>query len=283
MNWLLEPLYQHVHDLGWRDLLEITFFSLMVYGLQLWLRHDTQKPLLGYWYTYCGVWATASWLGLSTISFALLMLLPAAITMFVLIHQRTLQKNYIALKTVRSASLPSDNWLDALMQTALIKINANRPFLAIIEHQDALDAMLTTTMPLHATLKKELLVLLLDSMPAEQEYAVWLTMHGIIRGINAQWATSADVVNKSVELATWQQDALFFTALTDAVVLYANTRNRTFTLVAQGKSIEHMTAQSAQRFIKQHHTSSLSAKSTKGDTIHGYCHTQTNHTKQPMP
>lgn len=281
MNWF-EPLHQHVLDLGWRDFLEIAFFSLMVYGLQLWLRHDTQKPLLGYWYAYCGVWATASWLGLSTISFALLMLLPAAITMFVLIHQRTLQKNYIALKTVRPASLSSDNWLDALMQTALIKINANRPFLAIIEHQDALDTMLTTTMPLHATLKKELLVLLLDSLPTEQEHAVWLTTHGIIRGINAQWATSADVVNKPTELAPWQQDALFFTALTDAIVLYANNGNRTFTVVAKGKSIEHMTAQNAQRFIKQHHTASPAAKPNKGDTIHGYSHTQTNHRQQSM-
>lgn len=282
MNWLFEPLHQYLYTLSWRDALEIVFFSTLVYAVQLWLRHDTQKPLLGYWYLYCGIWIGASWLELSTITYALLIGLPAAITMFVLVHQRTLQKNYLALRTVRPAELPPDNWLDVLMQTALITINSNKSFCAIIEHQDSLETMLTCALPLHATLKKELLMLLLDGVSVEQETGVWVTTQGIIRGINARWTTHSDATNTPTALAPWQQDALFFTSLTDALILYGNCANRTFTVVAQGTMHEHMTAHNAQRYIKQHHLSKPSLATQKGETIHGSYRSQTDHKQQSL-
>jgi len=280
MNWLLEPFYQHLYDLGWRDVVEIVFFSLIVYGLQLWLSHDTQKPLLGYWYTYCGLWIGASFLNLSTITLALLVLLPAAITLFVLIHQRTLQKNYLSLRTVHAQYPSPDNWLDVLMQTALININRNTSLYAVIEHQDSLETMLTTPLPLHAILKKELLVLLLDSITLDNEKYVWVTTQGLIRGINATWSSHTDAINTPKSLSEWQQDALFFTALTDAIVLHANCADRTFTIVAKGTIVENMTAHNAQRYIKHHYLPISCPSANKGETIHGSYRAQTDHKQQ---
>lgn len=282
MNWLLEPFYQHLCDLGWRDVVEIIFFSLIVYGLQLWLRHDTQKPLLGYWYTYCGLWIGASFLDLSTITLGLLVLLPATITLFALIHQRTLQKNYLALRTVHAQQPLPDNWLDVLMQTALININRNTSLYAVIEHQDSLETMLTTSLPLHATLKKELLVLLLDSVTLDNEKYFWVTTRGLIRGINATWSNPIDAINTPKIRAEWQQDALFFTAVTDAIVLHANCTDRTFTIVAKGAIVENMTAHNAQRYIKNHYLAQPSSSAKKEESIHGSYRAQTDHKQQSV-
>jgi hypothetical protein len=201
------------------------------------------------------------------------MLLPTAITMFVLIHQRTLQKNYLALRAVTPPQSEPDNWLDVLMQTALHHINAHKPLLAVIEQQDALDTMLNAQLPLQACIKKELLLVLLDSVPADSDQLLWISTHGKIRGINATWNTHADTVPLSPSLPAWQQDALFFTAVTDALVLYAQSEHRSFTIIFKGTIVENMSAHQTQRYIKDCQKSSPASK--KGETIHGSYRTQT--------
>lgn len=282
MNWLLTPLSNYVYTLSWRDITEICIFSLSIYALQLWLHHDRQKPLLGYWYAYCSIWMIAYALNLSTVWYALLIMLPGILLMFVLIHQRTLQRNYLTLRSIIPAQIQTDDLLDVLIQTALASVNNNKPFWCIIEHKDSLATLLATPLPLQAVVTKELLTLLLENVTQETEKFLWITTRAELRGINASWTEHADTMSEQKALQSWQQDAIFFTSCTDAIVFYAECTSRTFTVISKGTMLEHMTAQNAHRFIK-HHQTSVSSPKNQGETIHGSYRVRTPTSPQPRP
>lgn len=249
---ILDTIATYIFDFEWRDIVEISFFSLIVYGIQLWLCQDNQKPLLGYWYGYCGMWVVAYFLNFSTIACALCMFLPAAITIFVLIHQRTLQKNYVMLQSITSLQINNDDWLDQVMKTALSIINSNKPFWCIIEHKDSLKTMVKTDLVVDATVTKAMLSLLLENITLSHKKCLWITTQGTICGINATWSCPADAIFVDTIGLEWQQDAIFFTGLTDALMLYVDPCKRTCTIAAEGRIVENITAQEAYSYIKKH-------------------------------
>ena len=222
-------------EFEWRDIVEIVFFSLTVYGIQLWLACDHQKPLLGYWYAYCSLWIFSYLLGFSTIAQALCVFSPAVLGAFVLVHQRTLQKNYIALQAITPLQHTNDNWLDHIMKTALSLINQDKPFWCIIEHKDSLKTMIKTDFAVDATITTTMLNLLLENTALRHDHCLWITTQGTICGINAAWNCPADTIFSDSTGLAWWQDAVFFTGLTDALMLYVDPSKRTCTIVVEGK------------------------------------------------
>lgn len=276
---LFEPLLLYLRDLCWRDVLEIGFFTTIIYALQVWLRHDRQKSLLGYWYLYYALWITAYFANLSTISHALLILLPATITMFVLVHQRTLQRNFIALRNIAPTYAATEDWLEVIMQTALTAMNSNKPFWCVIEQRDSLTPYVATPLSIHAPLKKDLLTMLVDSSTFDAEKFVWITSQGELKGINSSWQNHANTTLSNEAKTTWLQDALFFTSMTDALILYANQTTRTFTFVAGGTASENIYAHQAHLAVKRHQLL-LNPSVNQGGTIHGSYRVRSSTTQQ---
>lgn len=237
---------------AWQDVLEILFFSCVVYAVQVWLSHDTHKPLLGYWYGYCSLWILSYCLQLATLTCAMSMALPVLLIMFVLVHQRTLQKNYVALHSQSLLQTTQDGWLDQLLKTALVLMNMNKPFWCIIEHTESLETMVHTDVPLDAAVTNPMLMLLLEHTSLTAEKCLWITTKGNIRGIHAAWNGAADVAFVDTTKVPWQQDASFFTGLTDALMLYVDAASRSCTLVVSGAILEHLTVQEVALYIKKH-------------------------------
>ncbi len=86
--------------INWRDCLEIIFFASLFYYLTLWLKKDKTKNLLPYFYGYCLITFCAYMLELTTVTSLLFLFTPAAVMLFILMHQDTLQRNIVALKHI---------------------------------------------------------------------------------------------------------------------------------------------------------------------------------------
>lgn len=251
-NYLLLPYHQFF---TWRDGVEIIFFAGIVYTFSLWLKKDLHKNLLGFFYGYCGCFFIAQSLQLPTIVHLLFYASPVIIMLFIIFHQFTLQKNFVALRAIVHQKIDHQNWLDVIIQRSLIAINNNKEIIYVIENTDSLRDYLTCPLALHATITKELLTLLTDSHSFNQHQMIWLNAQGKILGINAQWNAfmHEQSMDKSEEnIHQWHYDAIFYTEKMNALVFKINPSNHLFDIVVRGKTYKQLTAPHARTFIKQY-------------------------------
>lgn len=251
------------------DSIEIIFFSIGIYYFSLWLKQDRQKNLLFSFYGYCSIVFSCYYLNLPTLTLFLFITAPIAIMLFILFHQELLQKNFIALAAINALKPEEENdWLETVIRGCLIAINNNKTIYGVIENKDSLASMLTCHMPLYADIQKNVLAMTLESSSYDQEKMLWITAQGKLLGINTQWNNSpSDIIasNNVAMLALWQQEALFFTHKTDAIIFSINPSSRSFTLIAQGKIVNQVSAAHALTTIRKF----ISSKpNLKGDIAH---------------
>lgn len=252
------------HFFGWRDVVEIALFSILIYSFSLWLKRDKQKHLLLYFYGYCCIVLGAYWAQLPTVSFLLFITSPIAIMLFIMMHQETLQKNFVMLRNIMPATAGKTDWLETLIRTALVAANNNKSVHCVIEHTDSLSSYLTTPLPLHTQIQKNILAMILESETFETDKLLWLNSKGLLLGMNAHWSTQLEdawLDNGAKKLAAWEQDALFFTAQSDAIVFNINPQTRLFSIFAQGKIFNNINAPLALKTIEKY--ISVSSKDKK--------------------
>jgi hypothetical protein len=277
MSW-----YQALSNLfSIRDLIEIWLCATAIYYFSLWLKQDRQKNLLFSFYLYCALICGSYYAGLETVYLLLLISTPFAIMVFSIVHQDILQKNFIAL--ARLSARPEEkepDWLETLVRACLVGINQNKTIYGVIENKNSLAGILSSDMALHTNVQKNILAMAIDSVYYNQEKMIWLTAQGKLLGINAQWrATPSDIIvySQASSLAQWQQEALFFTHKTDALVFAISPITRTFTLIAQGKIVEQVHANHAISTIKKF---MYETNAVKGDTSYEVQRKATNNTQQ---
>lgn len=266
-SFLQEYLFKQMHFFGWRDCVEVFFFSTVFYYFSLWLKHDNQKNLLSYFYTYCGITLGAYALQLTTISFFMVLASPMVFVLFVVFHQDILQKNFVALKNIKPAHKAPVDWLDTLVRVCLIAINNNKEVLCVIEHSDNLDAFLEKSYPLKTDIDKELLNIVMQSSVFDQRKIIHINTYGRLLGINAAWSTQLDeqwITKEAKELHKWQQDALWVTSKTDALVLKTTPKTGSFVLIVRGKKYEKIKAANIKKFVNNY----LAPTDKKGDSTH---------------
>lgn len=242
---------------SWRDALEIFMLAACIYYFSCWLRNDRQKNLLLYFYGLCTLVLGTHYLELSTFNTFFLLASPILVIFFIVVHQETLQKNYIMLRNVTPIKeTNSEDWLELLVSTCLMAVNNNKTIHCVIEHKDNLESLITTPMSLYADVQKNLLSMLLESDTLDQTRMIWITSTGRLRGINASWTPYAqDWLADSVKnFDSWQQDALFFSVKTDAIVFKITPETRSFSIIAQGKSFTGISAAHTLKTIKKYLT-----------------------------
>ena len=205
---------------------------------------------MGYWYGYCIVGLIAHALQLNTISSVLFLFAPTIIMLFMMMHQEQLQKNFVALRTLQPARTPTGDWLEQLIRSALVAVHNNKALMCVIERTDSLQDFLTTSCMLNAELHNSTFDMLITSNIFNDKKLVWLNDHGTLRGLNASWNLD-NAWQATADTPTWQQDALFFTKKTDAIVLGIVASNRTFTIIARGQRYDNVTAHNALKFLKK--------------------------------
>ncbi|MFT6765374.1 MAG: hypothetical protein ACJAZS_000250 [Alteromonas naphthalenivorans] len=248
------PFWWQLYIFRWQDAVEVLAFSGGVFYLSTWLRKDTSTPLLGIFYGYCTFFLATYYFQLLTLSTALLTFAPITIAVCLMLHQSTLQKNFIALHAIAPKKTTS-NWVDLLMRSSLVALGENKPVTVLIEKTQALDTLLSSDYPFDCVLSEGLFQVLIGSSAFCADEMLWVSNSGKLRAINSQWKKSSVdewLAQEVKEQEQWLQDALFFTSKTDAIFFKLHPKSRTFTLVAQGKILQHASAHAALRMIKKY-------------------------------
>lgn len=248
---------------NWRDGIEILFFWGTIYYFLRWLNYDKQKNLLVPVYLYWCLLLGAQVMGLYSISLIVLLTAPALIIFFIILHQETLQKNFIALKNISLEPITNTHWLEELMRSCLKALNNNKETICVIERTDRLADYITAPCMVNAELNAGIVDLLLENSSSLTPTMLWLNYYGKFIAINTELTIIHDEVWSSEELKNvhkWKQDAVILTSKTDAIIMRLSPTTRVFDLIMQGKIIEQLTAGQAYTLIQR----SLSQKQPKG-------------------
>lgn len=250
----IQEILWYLSIFKWQDIIEILFFASTIFYLSIWLRRDTDQPLLTIFYGYCGVFLLAHYLELFTISTTLITFAPIVVAICLMLHQTTLQKNFITLHNITATpSLEKEDWLELIIRSALVALSENKAMTGIIEKKQALDTLITSSHHFDCVLSEGLFHVLLHSQAFNTEQMLWIDHNGKLKALNATWKrNSVDewLAQEVKEQEKWLQDALFFTSKTDALFFKLHPATRTFTLVAQGKILQQVSAHAALRTIK---------------------------------
>lgn len=266
----------YLHIYTWADLIEIALFSSVIYYFSAWLKEDKQKPLLLSFYGYCVAITIGHIAHLQTVSSALFLFAPVLLVVFIVLHQDTLQRNFITLHNITPSQTTANDWLELLVRSCLVAVSNNKPISCIIQKRNDLHTLLSCPYEFKCKLSEGLLDLLINSSGFNPKKLIWLKDDGTLQAVNTSWKkNSVDtwLAQEIKEQEQWLQDALFFTAKTDALYCKINPSNRTFTLVAQGKLLEEVSAHAALKTIKKYlgHFD----LTTKGDNHAGHHKTTT--------
>ena len=178
------------------------------------------------------------------------------ILVFITIHQKTLQKNFVAMKKAWSkpAIVSKDDWPDSLVSSILAAMSNNIEMRCIIEGKDLLEGWVDHGILTGTPLTRELTDLIAGSSEFSSNNILRVDTLGTLISINSKWKIEVDDVWVSGELAgspDWKQNAISCTTHTDALFLKSNPQSRTITAIASGTVKEDLTALQAAKIIKQ--------------------------------
>ncbi len=249
------PFWWYLLIARWQDIVEIAILSTGIYYFSLWLLQDKQKPLVLSFYGYCLALVATHHMQLTTINMLLMVLCPLALTVFILLHQETIQKNFISLHAIRPVQQPSTDWIELIIRAALTSAGENKSVCYLLEKKDDLATFVTSSNPTEAPVSLPLLRLITTSALYDQDKMIWINASTKVHAYNADWiknSVDAWLAQEVRAQEQWIQDALFFSTKLDALIVKSIPSTRTYTLIAGGKLMEHVSAQTACTTIKQY-------------------------------
>lgn len=234
-----------------KNILEILFFSGIIYFFSLWLKKDKRANLLFYFYAYAVIFSVTYFLNLSTIHLFLLYSSPFALLLFILLHQETLQRNFVTFTTSPSMTCTNnETWIENLIRICLHHMNNNVFLFVVIENQSDLKPFIHSNYLLQSPLSLELLLLVTESPHFDKGKLLWCTSNGKLVGVNSSWQLLTSL-HGLPSIPTWQQEALLMTLKTDTIVFKVNPANRCFEVILKGTLYETINAHQIVPFIKK--------------------------------
>jgi len=182
---------------------------------------------------------------LSSITFFLTFFAPVILVCFIIMHETTLQKNYVMLRNTITPKKEARDWIEHLVRICLQSMNENKSLTCLIEQSDSLQSVLTTAIHLEVDLHTGILEMLIKSPTFSPEKTILINKHGSLIGINAQWKHSAEqaFIDENIKkFDCFKQDALLYTAKTDALFFRSDPVTHTFDIIAGGTLFESVNA-----------------------------------------
>jgi DNA integrity scanning protein DisA with diadenylate cyclase activity len=251
----LTTMLAHVaRTLPYRDIIEVLFFAGAIYYIQLWLKKDSQRNLLLGFYMYCALFCASYYADLPVLRFILFVFAPAIAMLFIILHEETLQKNFITLSNPAVPFREQTTWVEELIKCSLTALNKHKDIILVLERNDPLKNLIHAPYFIYAELKKDVFEILLEKQAPGNDYMIWINQQGKIVSINSSWKTQLDEewISQEVEhLHVWKQQALYISSKTDTIALKINPISRSFDLVSQGRIIEGMTSEALTLYLKK--------------------------------
>jgi len=255
-----------------RNFIEVIFFATIIYYFSLWLKKDSQKNLLSYFYIYCLILLVAYYTQLTTISHFMFLFSPVAAMIFISLHQSVLQRNFIALKNISPAKYILSEWPEELIRSCLVAINNNKKIHCILENHNSMEDFIRSPLVLNANLKQTVVKILLESIFFDQSKMLWINTNGKLIAINAEYKKEIlqELDNENLK-QPWKKNAILLSSKTDALFLRITPSQRTFEIIFDGKVIDNIKASNALNIIKKYAASKFFIKEkslAKGELIH---------------
>lgn len=229
----------YLNLIDWRDALEIISISTIIYYFASWLKKDTEKNLSLPFYIYCASFIVSHYLNLQVLSSILLFGCPIALTIFILMHQKTLQKNFVVSTRLDIEAQSRYEWVEELIKSALYAVNQNHKILFIVEQKDSLSTLLQADWIINAQFSKDIFELIMQQKNLEN---LWINQDGILVAPNAKWSFSENLEN-------FEADAVLATTNTDAIIIKVNPETRKFEIIAENKIYENLSAPQVAAFM----------------------------------
>ena len=263
LSSILMGLYGALSDifmlLGWRDILEISILFYALYSFLLWIGKDSQQPLLLYAYAYSGLIVLSYFLYLPVLYFLLLLFLPVCLVIFILLHQKTLQKNFIsfhATKAPERDTQDNDEWKEIIIRAALIASNQKKNCFFVIERSNSLNDFLEIPYFLEVEINKEFFSFIIEASDATDH--IFLISNKTIKSIHSRWKIL--YTKESLKLSTNESTALVLSENIDCIILYTQQNKPGLTIIAQGKLTQNLSAYQATTLLNQSFKNSMNNK-----------------------
>lgn len=236
------------------DVIEISFFSILFYSFSVWLSKDKQKNLLPTFYLMNVSLIFTNITCMQTIYNFLINFWPAIITLFILVHQNILQKNFITLKNLSPIKNNNIDWFENLMRSCLMALNNKKELIVVVEGKDSFENFIDSSFTIKTSINQELLTALINSPSFDNKKMIWISYNGILQAINSNWNIQNDIIwpdDNQHSMEGFKQDAILFTSKMDALVFKTNLNKRTFDIVVCGKLIEDVAPNNAINIVDQ--------------------------------
>lgn len=268
----------------WQDSIEVLFLTTSIYLFSDWLHADKEKNLLIWLYGYCLLFIVSSVAHLDLIATILLYSAPAAVLIFITVHQRSLQKNIISRKhIIPSQPKSSDVWIQIIVANALQQHHNDQEMIIVIEQHDSLHSMLETPCYMYTPINDYLLKTILTSSLYNPHTFMWINAAGKLIAYNCTWKTEeqhAWIEDPARGNDAWMDDAVLYTTYTDALIIKTHARDATFSIVSQGTMVQHLHASQAYAIIQGSIAKGSTVPLEKKGASHGHT-SKKNTTYQP--
>ena len=114
------------------------------------------------------------------------------ITLVIILHQKSLQKNYVAARTLHSKEMKQTSWTPHILSAAFKGLQHKKNFTFIIEGNDALDEFISKPIELCSPIQPSLLTMIVESNLTQTNSIIQLSQYGKILGLNGQWKKEID-------------------------------------------------------------------------------------------
>jgi DNA integrity scanning protein DisA with diadenylate cyclase activity len=245
-----------LHIVAWTDVLEIGIFSTVVFIFSRWLAHDQKAQLLTHFYFGCAGLIFAYLFNLHAIVHAYMYIWPALIVLFIIMHQKSLQKNYVAARIIKPAHENDiHEWLSIIMSAAFRSIHYKKDFIFIVEGYDKVNDYIHPTIAIKAPIQKALCDMIVESTQCAPGSYIIVTQHGTIRAIGSGWKQEIDdtwLINKHFQHEPQKQAALYWSNHFDALIFFVDTTTKLCTIIAQGTIVPDLSPEKTLSIITQY-------------------------------
>jgi len=244
---------QIIKLLDWRDFFEIIAFSTLFYYVSLWLKKDKRTNLLSYFYGYCCSILLVSMIDFQVLFYVLTTFAPVIVLLFIVMHQETLQKNFVSLYRYTPAHHVPSEWQEELIRSMCIAHNKGKNLRLIIEHNQKLDGLITAPFVLDSPFHKDLMSTVIHSDSFKSDRFIWLRSDGTIASINTTILLNEIEHNPEVkELPSWQQQALMLNNKTKSICIAADENSEGFTVITQNSILSPLSTGNCLKLLKKH-------------------------------
>lgn len=251
---MLNEYLAQLNILSWSDVVEILIFTGTVYACSRWLAAARSKRLLLYAYVLCLCFGLAYINDLQTISLLGMYIWPVLMLIFIVIRLQQ-KPDHVPPKTIVPAKQSEKEWIPIMLRAAFKGLQYKKELTFVIQGNQPLNHLLNKPIEVHSNITHGLLDILIESNSLHHDRIVWLDSTGTLLAFNGQWNREIDfdwATQHAGNYSAWEQEALFWTGKTDAVILRVDPESRLITIIAQGTHAPGLNSEQAQTIIAQY-------------------------------